>query len=61
MEREEGKDPQLEKRRLKEEAAREREAQRQAAYTLEDMVEEYIGEVLAKQKLISIDLRGYAY
>ena len=42
LEREEGKDPQLEKRKLKEEAARERAAQRQTAYTLEDMVNEYI-------------------
>lgn len=50
LEREEGKDPQLEKRRLKEDAARERAAQRQAAYTLEDMVNEYIKEVLDKQK-----------
>ena len=50
LEREEGKDPQLEKRRLKEEAARERAAQRQAAYTLADMVNEYIEEVLDKQK-----------
>ena len=50
LEREEGKDPQLEKRKLKEEAARERAAQRQTAYTLEDMVNEYIKEVLDKQK-----------
>ena len=50
LEREEGKDPQLEKRKLKQEAARERAAQRQTAYTLEDMVNEYIKEVLDKQK-----------
>ncbi|HZM47414.1 MAG TPA: tyrosine-type recombinase/integrase [Burkholderiales bacterium] len=50
LEREEGKDPQLEKRKLKEEAAKERAAQRQAAYTVEDMVNEYIEQVLDKQK-----------
>jgi integrase len=50
LEREEGKDPQLEKRKLKEVAARERAAQHQAAYTLEDMVNEYIEEVLDSQK-----------
>ncbi len=42
LEREQGKDPQLEKRKEREEATRERLEPRQAAYTLEDMVEEYI-------------------
>ncbi|MFZ5558850.1 MAG: tyrosine-type recombinase/integrase [Pseudomonadota bacterium] len=50
LERDQGKDPQLEKRQQKAEAARERIAQRQAAYTLEDLVNEYIKEVLDKQK-----------
>ncbi|MBM3357768.1 MAG: DUF4102 domain-containing protein [Betaproteobacteria bacterium] len=50
LEREEGKAPQLEKRKQKEEAARARAAQRQTAYTLEDMVNEYIEEVLDSQK-----------
>ena len=50
LEREEGRIPQLEKRKLKEEAARERAAQRQAAYTLDDLVNDYIKEVLDKQK-----------
>lgn len=50
MERDQGIDPQLEKRKQKEEAARERVAQRQAAYTLEDLVHEYIKEALKGQK-----------
>jgi integrase len=50
LERDQGKDPQLEKRQQKAEAARERMAQRQAAYTLEDLVNEYIKEVLDHQK-----------
>jgi len=50
LEREQGKDPQLEKRKEREEATRERLAQRQAAYTLEDMVNEYIKHVLDGQK-----------
>lgn len=50
LERDQGIDPQLEKRRQKEEAARERVAQRQAAYTFEDLVNEYIEEVLKGQK-----------
>jgi integrase len=50
LERDQGIDPQLEKRKRKEEAARERVAQRQAAYTLEDLVNEYIEEALKGQK-----------
>ncbi|MBI3916075.1 MAG: tyrosine-type recombinase/integrase [Betaproteobacteria bacterium] len=50
LERDQGKDPQLEKRQQKAEAARERMAQRQAAYTIEDLVNEYIEEVLNNQK-----------
>ena len=50
LEREQGRDPQLEKRKEREQATRERLAQRQAAYTLEDMVEEYIKDVLNHQK-----------
>jgi len=50
LERDQGKDPQLEKRRQKAEAARERMAQRQTAYTLENLVNEYIEEVLDSQK-----------
>jgi hypothetical protein len=50
LEREQGKDPQLEKRKEYLEARRERAAQRQAAYAVEDLIEEYIREVLAKQK-----------
>ncbi len=50
LERDQGIDPQLEKRKQKEEAARARVAQRQAAYTLEDLVNEYIKEELKGQK-----------
>ena len=50
LERDQGKDPQLEKRKQKVEATRERVAQRQAAYTLEDLVNEYIEEALKGQK-----------
>ncbi len=50
LERAEGKDPQLEKRKAKADAMRERIAKEQAAYTLEDMVNEYIEEVLDGQK-----------
>jgi integrase len=50
LERDQGKDPQLEKQQQKAEAARERMAQRQAACTVEDLVNEYIEEVLDKQK-----------
>lgn len=50
LERQQGKDPQLEKRKAREEAMREREAERQRAYTVGDLVEEYIEEALSKQK-----------
>jgi integrase len=50
LEREQGKDPQLEKRKEREQATRERIAQRQAAYTLEDLINEYIKDVLDGQK-----------
>ena len=50
LEREQGKDPQLEKRKEREQATRERLAQRQATYTLENLVNEYIDEVLKGQK-----------
>lgn len=50
LERDQGIDPQLEKRKQKEDAAREQMAQRQAAYTLEDLVDEYIEEALKGQK-----------
>lgn len=44
------KDPQLEKRKEREQAAHERLAQRQATYTLENLVNEYFNEVLRGQK-----------
>ena len=47
VERDQGKDPQLEKRKERKEAARERVAQR---YTVNDLVDEYVKEVLSKQK-----------
>ena len=50
LERDQGMDPQLEKRKQREEATRERAAQRQAAYTIEDMANEYIEEALKGQK-----------
>lgn len=50
LERQQGRDPQLEKRKAREEAAREREAERQAAYTVGDLVEEYVKEALSRQK-----------
>lgn len=50
LERDQGIDPQLEKRKQREEATRERAAQRQAAYTIEDMANEYIEEALKGQK-----------
>ena len=50
LEREEGKDPQLDKRKEREQATRERMAERQRGYTVGDLVEEYIKEVLALQK-----------
>ena len=45
-----GRDPQLEKRRERAEAILARKTQHQVAYTLRQMVEQYIGEVLANQK-----------
>jgi integrase len=50
LERDEGRDPQLEKRIGREQARQERMAQKQAAYTITDLVEEYIEEVLVTQK-----------
>lgn len=50
VERDQGKDPQLEKRKERVEATRERLAERQGAYTVTDLVEEYIKEALSLQK-----------
>ena len=50
LERQQGKDPQLEKRKAREEALRERASERQREYTVGDLVEEYIKEALSKQK-----------
>jgi len=50
LERQQGIDPQLEKRKAREEAMREREAERQREYTVGDLIEEYIKEALSKQK-----------
>jgi integrase len=50
VERQQGKDPQLERRKAREEAMREGEADRQREYTVGDLVEEYIKEALSKQK-----------
>lgn len=50
VERQQGKDPQLEKRKAREETMREREAERQREYTVGDLAEEYIKEALSKQK-----------
>jgi integrase len=50
LERDQGKDPQLEKRKARAQAASERIAKRQATYTVGDLVDEYIEEVLSKQK-----------
>jgi integrase len=50
LEREQGKDPQLEKQRERAEAIRERTARRQATYTLENLINQYINEVLVHQK-----------
>src|SRR5690349_10685998 len=47
VERDQGKDPQLEKRKEREEASRERVAQR---YTVNDLVDDYVKEALSKQK-----------
>ncbi|HYL91029.1 MAG TPA: tyrosine-type recombinase/integrase [Burkholderiales bacterium] len=50
LERQQGKDPQLEKRKAREEAMRKRAAEREREYTAGDLVEEYIKEALSKQK-----------
>ena len=50
LEREQGVDPQLEKRKARAEAVRAREASRATTYTVADMVEHYIVEQLDKQK-----------
>ena len=47
VERDQGKDPQLEKRKEREEATRERVVQR---YTVNDLVDDYVKEALSKQK-----------
>ena len=50
VERDQGKDPQLEKRKERVEARRERLAEKQGAYTVTDLVEDYIKEALSLQK-----------
>ena len=50
VERYQGKDPQLEKRKERVEAVRERLAEQQRAYAVSDLVEEYIEEALSLQK-----------
>ncbi|MGQ0543840.1 MAG: tyrosine-type recombinase/integrase [Betaproteobacteria bacterium] len=50
LERQQGIDPQLEKRKAREEAMRERATERQREYTVGDLIEEYIKEALSKQK-----------
>ena len=50
LQRDQGKDPQLEKRKERAQARRERIAQKQATYTVTDLVEQYIKEVLVIQK-----------
>jgi Arm DNA-binding domain len=50
LEHEEGKDPQLEKRKERAQATRERMAQQQETYSVEDLLEEYIQEVLSLHK-----------
>jgi Arm domain-containing DNA-binding protein len=50
LQQDQGKDPQLEKRKEREQATRERIAQRQATYTIADLAEQCIKEVLAIQK-----------
>lgn len=47
VERDQGKDPQLQKRKEREEATRERVVQR---YTVNDLVDDYVKEALSKQK-----------
>lgn len=50
LERERGFDPQLEKQQAREEARRQREAEKVERYTVEKLVEDYISEKLSKQK-----------
>ncbi|SEI96530.1 tyrosine-type recombinase/integrase [Paraburkholderia diazotrophica] len=50
LEREQGIDPQKEKRKARAEATRAREASRAKAYTVADLVEDYISENLSKLK-----------
>jgi integrase len=57
LEREQGKDPQLEKRQERLQAKRERIEKRQATYTVEDLINEYIDEILSKQKRGSESIR----
>jgi integrase len=53
LEREQGVDPQLEKRKVRAAATRAREATRVSSYTVADLIRDYIAEDLEKQK------RGY--
>ena len=53
LDREKGIDPQAEKRKKRLQQTQARQATRQAAYTVADLVEEYVNENLSKQK------RGY--
>lgn len=50
LEREQGVDPQAAKRKARADAVRAREARRSAAYTVADLIEDYIAEDLGKQK-----------
>jgi Arm domain-containing DNA-binding protein len=50
QQRDEGIDLQGEKRKARDTAVQERQAAKQAAYTVADMVDEYIAECLSKQK-----------
>jgi integrase len=50
LEREQGVDPQIEKRKTRAESRRAREAVRVSSYTVADLVEHYVAEDLGKQK-----------
>ena len=50
LERDEGRDPQLEKRKERDEAKHGRATQKQAAYTVTDLIEDYVREKLATQE-----------
>lgn len=50
LEREQGVDPQVEKRRARVQATQARDATRAASYTVADLIEDYIAEDLGKQK-----------